>query len=485
MYIGSTIGEGALRFSDGTVQQTAYPGASGNITCSNLTVNETATIGSGTTNDVALTIYGSVQQQLGSNTTYCTQFGSNALTSNTTGQNNTAFGYGSMQYNTTGYANTSFGANSLYNNTGSQNVAVGHSSLQNNEAGSQNVSVGNKSLLNNSTGTYNTALGNCSNQGTTTASYTTALGSGANSGNYTESTALGYNATNTANNQVMLGTSAETVTIPGALSLNGYLSQTLPTNASTQFGSNCLTSNTSANNSAFGYGSMQNNTTGVRNASFGDYSLNQNTTGTDNTAIGHISQELTTGINNTSIGSQSLANNTSGCGNTAIGFYTLISNTNEFCNTAIGYMADSGSYSYSTALGYSATNTANNQVMLGTSAETVQVPGTLTVNGNSTIGTNSSNISTVNAVPNFVNGFRCAGANAYSLFMGTATYSSGGYDGSTSIPPYIGSYYGDGNAYYNLDQTITGIVGCFINSQNTNFTMWYVSQQSTTQLYLS
>jgi hypothetical protein len=106
--------------------------------------------------------------------------------------------------------------------------------------------------------------------------------------------------------------------------------------------------------------------------------------------------------------------------------------------------------------------------------------------GNSSNGTNSSNTSTFNAITNFVNGFQSAGANAYSLFMGTATYSSGGYNGSTSIPPYINSgSYGDGNAYYNLDQSLSGIVGCFINSQDTNFTVWYVNNPSTTQLYLS
>ena len=207
-----------------------------------------------------------------------------------------------------------------------------------------------------------------------------------------------------------------------------------------------------------------------------------------NTAIGSFALQsggTGTGSYNTGVGYGSLISIDSGLYNTALGYNSNQSTSTATNTTALGSEANCNNCTESTAIGYNATNTSNNQVMLGTSAETVQVPGTLTVEGNSTIGSISSTTSTFNAVPNFVNGFRCAGANAYSLFMGTATYSSGGYNGSTSIPPYIGSTYGDGNAYYNLDQTITGIVGCFINSQDTNFTMWYVSNPSTTQVYLS
>ena len=112
MYIGSTIGEGALRFSDGTVQQTAYPGASGDITCENLTVSESAIIGSsGTSDDRSLTIYGTVAQQLSNSQS--TQYGSNSLTNVTTGAYNTAVGYGCLQKNTSGGFNTAMGNSAL------------------------------------------------------------------------------------------------------------------------------------------------------------------------------------------------------------------------------------------------------------------------------------------------------------------------------------------------------------------------------------
>jgi hypothetical protein len=128
--IGSTIGEGVLKFSDGTKQYTAYPGTlTDGLTVDTLNVTQSATIGTTTTESTpSLTIYGTVQQKLTGD--YCTQFGLSALTSNT-GENNTAFGYGSMQSNSTGYSNASFGDYSLYSSTtGGQNVAIGHSSLQ-------------------------------------------------------------------------------------------------------------------------------------------------------------------------------------------------------------------------------------------------------------------------------------------------------------------------------------------------------------------
>ena len=600
MYIGSTIGEGALRFSDGTVQQTAYPGASGDITCKNLTVNETATIntldvtgtatiGSSTNdNTTSLTIYGTVQQQLSAN--YCTQFGSNALTGGTnvnTGENNTAFGYSSMQNNSTGYSNTSFGDYSLNtNSTGSQNVAIGHTSQQYNQSGGQNTSVGCSSFSNSNSKdvSWNTCIGyNTNSYGNTN----TAIGYNANCGGYSNSTALGQSSTNTASNQLMLGTSDETVTIPGdliidgsitsTLELNGLVSQVLSTSQSTQYGYNSLTQGTGSNNTAVGYNCMAANTTGQFNVAMGDNALTSNSTGTYNTAIGHFSQIYGTGGFNTAVGGSSLQGTvgsatgsyntvvgygacsaiSSGEYNTELGYNSNTGTTTATNTTAIGYNSDCANFTDSTALGYNATNTASNQVMLGTSKETVQINGTLnvgttstydtanvvniyggfnvnadqaeniptvnntivgannslyagtqnkfyaqenyfdaytnyftgaaTILGDSQIGSSSSNTSTVNAVPNFVNGFRCAGANAYNLVMGIATYSSGGYNGDpSSIPPYtISAVYGDGNAYYNLDQTITNMIGCFINSQDTNFSMWSAGSTSTTQLYLS
>lgn len=52
---------------------------------------------------------------------------------------------------------------------------------------------------------------------TGTGSYSVAIGNNALNGGFTGSVALGYNSLNTANNQIMLGTSFENVVFPGKI----------------------------------------------------------------------------------------------------------------------------------------------------------------------------------------------------------------------------------------------------------------------------
>ena len=88
---------------------------------------------------------------------------------------------------------------------------------------SNNMGIG-KSVLNNvTTGSNNTALGYNGLTSITTGSNNTALGYNAftTSTNYTQSTAIGYNAQPTTDNQIVLGTTAEKVYIPGNTSSNG------------------------------------------------------------------------------------------------------------------------------------------------------------------------------------------------------------------------------------------------------------------------
>ena len=447
MYIGSTIGEGALRFSDGTVQQTAYPGASelGDITCDTLTVSESAIIGSGTSDDTtSLTIYGTAQQVIKNDDlsdSLCTQYGSNSLTNLTTGLSNTAFGYNSLTNNTGGYYNTGVGNNALYTNsdgtyntatgyysqtygTGDYNTSIGAFSLQGintfdiatgsyETTGSYNTSVGYLASTLITSGEYNTSLGYNSNTNTTTATNTTAIGSGANCNNFTESTAIGYNATNTASNQLMLATSAETVQINGTLNV----------------GTNFNSSNTLNILGGLSVNNIPGNGSGATNV------IN----GSTNTIVGQTQNLLSSALNTLN------SSQTTITGDCSIGTYNTTTTT--------------------------------------------------TINGNSTIGSSSSNTSTVNAVPNFVNGFRCAGATAYTFFMGTATSTGSLVDdyGSSGnqIPPNLNS---GGTAYgsYTLDQSISNIIGCFINPVVNTYTgsgslyplvsTWYFNQISSTQI---
>ena len=99
--------------------------------------------------------------------------------------------------------------------------------------------------------------------------------------------------------------------------------------------------------------------------------------------MGHYSSiNNTTGVSNTSVGSNSLLSNITGSNNTCIGYDTGSSITYEINNTCLGSQSDiSSGYTNSTAIGYKSKCTASNQIMLGTAAETVQIPGNLTTNG--------------------------------------------------------------------------------------------------------
>ena len=159
------------------------------------------------------------------------------------------------------------------------------------------------------------------------------------------------------------------------------------------------------NNTKYGSGALQQNTTGINNTAIGAYAGYNNLDASNNTAVGSNTAFFnTSGSNNTSLGAGSLCNNTSGSlntaigssalegvlpigpvgdQNTAIGAQALYTNQGDL-NTAVGaYSAlglTGGSYNtflgantsatqpnfnYSTAIGYNATVDASNQIMMG------------------------------------------------------------------------------------------------------------------------
>ena len=216
LYVGNVAGKGVLQFSDGTEQTTAYTGTlSDDLTLNNLTVNVSSNLG-GTTN-----ITGNVSQKIGN--TFNTQYGYNALPNLTTSIQNTAIGYEAIGKNTTGSFNTSIGDYSLSDNdTGTYNTAVGHFSSIYNITGVNNTSVGSNSLENNESGAGNTCIGFSTGTSIKNEINNTCLGSESDiSSGYSNSTAIGYKSKCTASNQIMLGTTGQTVQIPGNLTTNG------------------------------------------------------------------------------------------------------------------------------------------------------------------------------------------------------------------------------------------------------------------------
>jgi hypothetical protein len=125
--------------------------------------------------------------------------GISALTSNTSGDNNSAFGRFVLNSNT----------------TGSYNYAFGNFSLNGNTSGRENSAFGASVLSGNTTGSYNTAFGNLSLNTSTTSTANVAVGYQAlfaTSGSGSLNTAIGYvagNSNTTGSNNSFIGNSAQ------------------------------------------------------------------------------------------------------------------------------------------------------------------------------------------------------------------------------------------------------------------------------------
>ena len=126
-----------------------------------------------------------------------TQFGVEALASNTRGDKNTAIGHRAMHDNRTGSLNTATGFQALSSNTsGDSNTATGLLALRSNVSGFGNTATGSRSLDSNTTGNFNTANGIQALTNNTTGSGNTADGLRALESNIngTGNTALGVDA---------------------------------------------------------------------------------------------------------------------------------------------------------------------------------------------------------------------------------------------------------------------------------------------------
>jgi len=257
-------------------------------------------------------------------------FGANALSSNTTGNQNTALGgFNGYVYalgaNTSGSSNTAVGSGVLgQNTTGSNNTALGQGVMNGNTTGGSNTAIGGQALYSNTTASNNTAVGYQAGYSNTSGIYNTYLGG---LSGYTNSTAsgsvfigyrTGYNNANNWNTGV------------GA----GYPSIYLA----------ALESNTTGtNNTAMGVASLGTNTTGSQNTAIGLQALQANTTASYNTAVGYqAGYSNTTGSSNVAMGIQALQANTTASNNTAVGYQAGYSNTTGGTITFVGYQAGYG-----------------------------------------------------------------------------------------------------------------------------------------------
>jgi hypothetical protein len=165
----------------------------------------------------------SLQNNTGENNT---AFGAYSAYNTTDTSCNTAVGSNALFFNTTGAHNTAIGAGSLCNITGYLNTAVGSSALEGTQEndGHSNVGVGAQSLYEN-IGDFNTAIGtyagknNTGNNNTFLGANTTIRAIGGST--IQNSTAIGYGAEIERSNQIVMGTSSQSVYFPANIIMTG------------------------------------------------------------------------------------------------------------------------------------------------------------------------------------------------------------------------------------------------------------------------
>lgn len=296
----------------------------------------------------------------GSNNSF---FGSNAGLANTTGFQNSFFGREAGVNNTEGSFNSFFGRSTgLSNTTGGANNLFGQNAGLRNTTGSLNSLFGSSAGQENTTGDGNSFFGDFAGDTNTTGSHNTAIGRGADVGanNLTFATAIGADAVVSTSNTVVLGRSADTVQVPGALNVSGTFGANI-LDVTTQFnigGSRILSSagfgfsnlfvgigagaanTTGSNNSFFGRDAGLSNTTGGLNSFFGTLAGRANTTGGANSLFGNSAgRENTTGSFNSFFGDNSGQANTTGFNNSFFGYETGLRDTTGEGNSFFGSVA--------------------------------------------------------------------------------------------------------------------------------------------------
>jgi len=304
---------GTLPVANGGTGQTTY--TNGQLLIGNTTGNTlnkaTLTAGTGitiTNGGGSITIAASGGSSLTGITSsvapYLTALGAGALTSVTSGEENTAIGYQALNGLTSGLRNTAVGYASLLTNNGSANVAVGYGASLLNSSGEDNVAVGNNTLSLNTTGIRSTAIGSQA-LNKNTASESVAVGYEAlynnTSGQY--NTALGYQAlktNSTAGYQTAVGYKAlYFATQTSNTAVGAYAGYAITTGTSnTILGENAFyTAQTATSCTAIGVTALQ-LATGNQNTALGRDAGNTLTTGTNNTLLGYNAQPSTATVSN-------------------------------------------------------------------------------------------------------------------------------------------------------------------------------------------
>ncbi|OFX82267.1 MAG: hypothetical protein A2W99_09425 [Bacteroidetes bacterium GWF2_33_16] len=350
---------------------------------------------------------------------------------------NIFIGHRAGNQNIGGNWNTFLGNEAGYNNTGSDNTFIGFQAGRAHQNQGGNVYIGSKAGRDATNGQQNVYIGESTGLSTTYGTSNVFIGyqsgmnnkgSGSDPDRGSYNVYLGYQAGLNGDyvyRNVFLGYQAGMNTIAGAGdpkegSVNVFIGSEAGLSnttgfANTAIGEQALKSNTiGKGNVALGRMPLINNIDGEYNVSIGNQSLYNNKSGVANVALGVAALwNNDSGDWNVAMGNMSLYNNQTGNGNVALGstaLYSLVSGNKNVAigsaaltlsldsanvaigafalsflnrgvkNTAIGNGANVQSnlveYNNSTAIGYSATIVASNQVVIGNNDVTnVTIPG--------------------------------------------------------------------------------------------------------------
>jgi len=366
----------------------------------------------------------------------------NTPLSTTQGRSNTFLGTSAGQNNTTGYASLSVGTSAGYKNTtGITNTNVGYQTGFNNEIGGNNVNIG-----------VDAGAGNVADNNMFIGFHT---GGDVSSGTITgeenvfigNETAVTTSATTMHNNVGVGYRAGRNITtgygniflgsLAGLSILDGYYNVIIGERAGTSMTSGYQ-------NVAVGRFSGYNLTSGYDNSLLGLNAGFNLTTGFNNMLIGKdAGTALTDSTNNVYVGTRAGFSATSGYQNVGIGTYALFATTTGYINTAIGeesgYSLTTGNLNTfiggnagnnasqkvdaqnSTAIGYQAYTTADNQVVIGNANVT-----DTRLNGK--VDSRSAQVSSL--VTNSLGGYLRTFAEATGTPSGATTF----FDISVNIP---------------------------------------------------
>ncbi len=296
---------------------------------------------------------------------------------NTSGHNNAFFGTNTGSNNTSGQANAFFGKDTgVFNTTGLQNAFFGQAAGFNNTTGNGNAFLGSNAGTSNTTGGNNVFSGYFAGTNNTAGSNLTIIGANANLGanDLSYASAIGADAVVSTSNTVVLGRSADTVQIPGALNASGTFGANI-VNAATQFhlsGVRIL-SRTNFDNLFAGELSGP-NATGSGNVFYGPLSGHFATTGVNNSFFGFRAGSISTGSGNSFFGQHAGGlNGGGGDNNTFIGLNANFSagptagsnNTLLGANAKIELTGAGQNLNFATAIGAGAKVQFNDMVIIG------------------------------------------------------------------------------------------------------------------------